>query len=173
MRSKASSRRAKPSRAAASIVRWRCRRPEETEARGRRIGRALRGGEVLALRGELGAGKTTLIRGIAAGLDAHPDRVSSPTFVFVHLYEGRLPLTHVDLYRLGEHGALADLGLEDYLDGRTVVAIEWADYAEPWLPTDRLDIELRHAGPNAPTERAMTVQAHGERARAALKRIAR
>lgn len=120
------------------------RSPRDTDRLGRAIGRALRGGETLALFGELGAGKTALVRGIAGGLGATPTAVSSPTFVLIHEYRGRLPLAHVDLYRLNSPRELESIGLADYLSGPTVAAIEWADRGLALLPADRLEIELRH-----------------------------
>lgn len=122
-----------------------------TEAFGRAIGRALTGGETLALSGELGAGKTALVRGIAAGLGAPPQAVSSPTFVLIHEYQGRLPLVHVDLYRLRSDAEAESTGLHDYFHGLTVTAIEWADKFPALLPADRLDMTLRHVSPTART----------------------
>jgi len=111
---------------------------------GRAIGSVLEGGESLALSGALGAGKTALVRGIAAGLGAPAEGVSSPTFVLLHEYRGRLPLAHIDLYRLSSRKEAETIGLEDYLSGTTVVAVEWADKAPGILPDDRLEMELRH-----------------------------
>ena len=91
------------------------------------IGQALSGGEVLGLCGTLGSGKTTLVRGIAEGLDAEPARVTSPTFVLIHEYHGRLPLIHADLYRLGSETEVVAIGLDEYFNETTVAAIEWAD----------------------------------------------
>lgn len=116
----------------------------ETDQLGRAIGRSLQGGEILALHGPLGAGKTVLVRGIAAGLGAAPTAVSSPTFVIIHEYRGRLPLVHVDLYRIGSTPELQATGLDDYLSDSSVMAVEWADKAREWLPDDRLEIELQH-----------------------------
>jgi tRNA threonylcarbamoyladenosine biosynthesis protein TsaE len=115
-----------------------------TDRLGRAIGLALQGGETLALFGQLGAGKTALVRGIAAGLGAPPTAVSSPTFVFIHEYRGRLPLAHVDLYRVRSIHEAESTGLEEYLSGSTVAAIEWADKGLSLLPQDRLEILLRH-----------------------------
>ncbi len=111
---------------------------------GQAIGRALAGGETLALSGQLGAGKTALVRGIAQGLGADPADVSSPTFVLIHEYRGRLPLAHVDLYRLNNLRELESTGLAEYFAGPTVMAIEWAERGLGWLPEDRLEIQLRH-----------------------------
>ena len=98
----------------------------------------------MALSGALGAGKTALIRGIAAGLGAPPRAVTSPTFVLLHEYRGRLPLVHLDLYRLASPKDADSIGLYDYLSGPTVVAVEWAEKAPHLLPRDRLEMELRH-----------------------------
>src|SRR5262245_31256543 len=116
----------------------------ETDRLGQAIGRSLRGGETLALVGPLGTGKTALVRGIAAGLGATPATVSSPTFVLIHEYHGRLPLAHVDLYRIASLPELESIGLAEYLAAPTVTAIEWADKALHVLPNDRLEIELHH-----------------------------
>lgn len=102
------------------------------------------GGESLALSGTLGAGKTALVRGIAAGLGAPAEAVSSPTFVLLHEYRGRLRLAHLDLYRVDSLQDAESIGLDDYLSGSTVVAVEWADKAPVLLPDDRLEMELRH-----------------------------
>jgi len=118
--------------------------PTHTDRLGRAIGHALQGGETLALFGELGAGKTALVRGIASGLGAPRTAVSSPTFVFIHEYRGRLPFAHIDLYRVHSTQEALSTGLEEYLVGSTVTAIEWADKGLTLLPDDRLDIHLRH-----------------------------
>jgi tRNA threonylcarbamoyladenosine biosynthesis protein TsaE len=101
---------------------------DETEALGRRVGASIDAPTVLLLAGELGAGKTLFTRGLAAGLGVDPDDVSSPTFSLVNRYDGgRLPLYHLDLYRIDGSRAAYDLGLEEILDERAVVAIEWPD----------------------------------------------
>lgn len=127
---------------------WTIRSASASETRriGAALGRALRGGEVLALYGDLGSGKTALVGGIAAGLGAPPRTVSSPTFVFIQCYEARLRLAHADLYRLESPAALDALGLSEWMDGRTVVAIEWAEKGGGNLPDDRLEIHLSHRG---------------------------
>lgn len=116
----------------------------ETERLGKALGHTLQGEEFLALIGTLGVGKTTLVRGIARGLNACSLAVSSPTFVLVHEYHGRLVLAHVDLYRIQSPHEPESIGLAEYLSGSTVVAVEWADKSPGWLPDDRLEIELRH-----------------------------
>jgi tRNA threonylcarbamoyladenosine biosynthesis protein TsaE len=116
---------------------------EETLEFGERLARELQRGDVIALSGELGAGKTALVKGLARGLGIALD-VTSPTFTLIHEYKGgRLPLYHIDLYRLeGGSQALA-IGIEDYLSGAGVTVIEWAERIAPLLPphTTRIRIE--------------------------------
>jgi tRNA threonylcarbamoyladenosine biosynthesis protein TsaE len=102
------------------------RSEEATSAAGERLASRLRPGDVVLLHGDLGAGKTAFVRGLARGLGAPPDEVSSPTFTLVQEYRGRLTLYHVDLYRLQPHEA-GDLGLDELSDGSSVVAVEWAE----------------------------------------------
>lgn len=144
--------------------------PLQTDRLGRMIGAALQGGETLALFGPLGAGKTALVRGIAAGLGAPQAAVSSPTFVFIHEYRGRLPLAHVDLYRVTSTREAESTGLEEYLSGSTVAAIEWAGKGLSILPEDRLEIELRH---RAVGSRTIRLSATGPASGALLERTRR
>lgn len=116
---------------------------EETVALGVRLATELQRGDVVALFGELGAGKTALVKGIAQGLAISQD-VTSPTFTLIHEYGGgRLPLFHIDLYRLGAVGQALAIGIEDYLDPAGVTVIEWAEKIETLLPerTTRIRIE--------------------------------
>lgn len=107
----------------------------ETVAYGERLGRGLRGGEVLGLCGELGAGKTHFAKGVAAGLGCDPEGVTSPTFTLLHEYTGgRLPLFHFDFYRLESDDEALRLGLDDYLEAGGVCLIEWADKFAGLLP---------------------------------------
>lgn len=99
---------------------------DETFALGKRVAGSLQPGTFVLLHGDLGAGKTAFVRGMAAGLGGSPDDVSSPTFVLIQQYKGRLPLVHVDLYRLDSAAAVDDLGLEELASG-AVMAIEWAE----------------------------------------------
>jgi tRNA threonylcarbamoyladenosine biosynthesis protein TsaE len=99
---------------------------QETFALGQRVAATLQPGTFVLLQGDLGAGKTAFVRGMAAGLGANPEDVSSPTFVLIQHYRGRTPLVHVDLYRLESASAVDDLGLEELASG-AVVAIEWAE----------------------------------------------
>lgn len=155
---------------AGQSIEWerRLRSATETERLGLSIGQALRGGEVIALFGELGTGKTTLVRGLAVGLGAAPRSVSSPTFVLIQEYRGRLPLAHADLYRLDSATDLHHLGLSDYLDERHVVAIEWAEKAGADLPADRLEVHLSH---RSKTIRAAALKATGPSSHRLLTRL--
>jgi tRNA threonylcarbamoyladenosine biosynthesis protein TsaE len=122
--------------------------PEETIALGRTLGRQLRGGEVFAITGPLGSGKTHLIKGIAAGAGAEdPGQVTSPTFVIVNQYAGRLDIYHIDAYRLDSLAAFEALGFDDLCYPESVVLIEWADKVMPALAgVDCIDVELAHVG---------------------------
>jgi tRNA threonylcarbamoyladenosine biosynthesis protein TsaE len=111
------------------------RSPAETFAYGHAVATGLEAGAVLALRGDLGAGKTHFVKGVAAGLGASPDEVTSPTFTLVHEYTGgRLPVFHFDLYRLEEADEVLRIGLDDYLAEDGVLVIEWADKFPELLP---------------------------------------
>ena len=131
------------------------RSAEETEALGEALGRAARGGELIGLVGDLGAGKTCLVRGLARGLGIDAERVHSPTFIMVTEYPGgRMPLTHVDLYRL--EPPVDDAGLlRDVLYGDGVVAVEWFDRLAS--PGDALRVTFRFAGEG----RAIRLEADG------------
>ncbi len=108
---------------------WQTQNAEETFALGQRLGAQLSGGEILLLDGPLGAGKTVFVKGLAAALGVDPEEVTSPSFTLVNPYAGRLPLFHLDLYRLDEGAAAAHaVDLEELLsDERAVVVIEWAE----------------------------------------------
>ncbi len=114
----------------------------DTFAFGRELAGQLRAGDVVALTGDLGAGKTVLVKGIAAGLGVEQE-VTSPTFTIIHEYRGgRLPLVHVDLYRLDSLQQALAIGIEDYLGGDGVTVIEWAEKIEPLLPEHTRRIHL-------------------------------
>ena len=114
----------------------------ETMAFGRQLAATLQPGDVLALSGDLGAGKTCLVKGIAAGLGI-PHEVTSPTFTLIHEYGGgRCPLAHIDLYRLETPRAAMAIGIEDYLSGSGITVIEWAERIESLLPPKTKRIHL-------------------------------
>jgi len=114
----------------------------ETEQLGRRLGRLLVPGDLVALSGSLGAGKTVLARGIAQGAGGQ-GAVTSPTFTFIHLIRGSVPIYHVDLYRIDDPAELADLGLDEVLAAPAIVLIEWAEkVGRRYLPHEHLWISL-------------------------------
>ncbi|MCS6940607.1 MAG: tRNA (adenosine(37)-N6)-threonylcarbamoyltransferase complex ATPase subunit type 1 TsaE [Roseiflexaceae bacterium] len=131
---------------------------------GQRLGELLRRGDVVALRGDLGTGKTHLIKGIVLGLGS-TDTVNSPSFVLINQYRagaqhGRMPIYHADLYRIERLAELHGVGLEEALNGDGVCLIEWADRAEALLPDERLDIHLSHL---SETKRVVRFTPHGRR----------
>jgi tRNA threonylcarbamoyladenosine biosynthesis protein TsaE len=132
-----------------------------TESFGRRLGSLLFPGTVVALIGPLGAGKTHLVRAIAIGLDVEsPSQVSSPTFVLIQEYMGRLPIYHFDAYRLRSEAEFAALGVHEYFEGDGVSLVEWADKVATCLPEDLLTITIVVTGSDT---RRLEVMARGSR----------
>ncbi|MBI5894395.1 MAG: tRNA (adenosine(37)-N6)-threonylcarbamoyltransferase complex ATPase subunit type 1 TsaE [Deltaproteobacteria bacterium] len=120
---------------------------EETKELGKRVGAELKSGDIVALIGDLGSGKTTFVQGLAQGLEVK-NYVRSPSFTIINEYSGRMPLYHIDLYRLGNLSELSEIGIEDffYTDGITVV--EWAERALPLLPANYILIKFHYTGEN-------------------------
>ncbi|RDU34725.1 tRNA (adenosine(37)-N6)-threonylcarbamoyltransferase complex ATPase subunit type 1 TsaE [Neobacillus piezotolerans] len=114
---------------------------EDTLNFAERLGAMLKPGDVLTLEGDLGAGKTTFTKGLALGLGIKR-MVNSPTFTIIKEYHGRLPLYHMDVYRLGDEGE--DLGFDEYFEGDGVTVVEWAHLIAEQLPVARLEIQLYH-----------------------------
>ena len=121
------------------------RSPAETQAIGERLGARLGPGAVVACTGELGAGKTCFLQGLARGLGVTGD-VTSPTFVLINQYRGRLPVYHLDAYRTGSLTELVDAGVEELLHGDGVTVIEWADKLLPLLPGRTIRVHLNGLG---------------------------
>ena len=119
--------------------------PEATTAAGERLGARLGAGDVVALTGELGAGKTCFVQGLVRGLGA-TTAATSPTFVLVNEYRGRLPVHHVDVYRAQSLTELLDLGLEELIAGGGVTLVEWADRCEPLLPARAVRVHIEGVG---------------------------
>jgi len=123
---------------------------EETEGLGRKLGAMLFPGAVIALIGQLGAGKTHFTRAIAEGLGVrNPASVNSPTFVLIQEYPARLPIYHFDAYRLKTSREFAELGAEEYFRGDGVCIVEWADRVPDSMPEERLEIAIRITGETA------------------------
>ena len=133
--------------------------PEETQKLGFRIGELSLPADVFLLVGSLGAGKTCLTQGIAWGLDIK-EYALSPTFVIVREMHGRLPLYHIDLYRLDNINEIEDLGLDDYLYGKGACVVEWAEKALSLLPSERLLIQIEFL---SDTERSLQLKPRGKR----------
>jgi tRNA threonylcarbamoyladenosine biosynthesis protein TsaE len=142
----------------------------ETAALGAAIGRGARAGAVIALVGNLGAGKTRLARAIAAALEVDEKLVTSPTFVLIQEYNGRLPVFHFDTYRLRSIEEFLDLGVEEYFEAGGVCLIEWADRVAGVLPDDVLRIEIDIAGEST---RVFNFSAQGPIAQSLLNDIMR
>jgi tRNA threonylcarbamoyladenosine biosynthesis protein TsaE len=140
--------------------------PEETRAIGERLGSVLAAGDVVLLYGDLGAGKTALVQGLAVGLGVPRERrVASPTFTIVNEHAGRVPLYHVDLYRLEALAEMEEIGLPEYLEGPGVAVVEWAERLGLLVPDERLDVRIDIAGE---TSRRLSLTAFGARPLACL-----
>jgi tRNA threonylcarbamoyladenosine biosynthesis protein TsaE len=128
---------------------------EETITLGKKIGEVLKPGDILGFYGELGSGKTTMIKGIAIGLGVKEENlVKSPSFIMINEYKGRYPIYHIDLYRIKNTEEILSIGLDDYLYGDGVCLIEWAEKAEKELPENIIKVELEVINPE---ERKITI----------------
>ncbi|MTI94116.1 MAG: tRNA (adenosine(37)-N6)-threonylcarbamoyltransferase complex ATPase subunit type 1 TsaE [Firmicutes bacterium] len=133
----------------------------ETQNLARRLGELASPRTLILLYGDLGAGKTSFVQGLAQGLDVAAN-VNSPTFTIIREYRGRLPLSHFDLYRLDDPDEVWELGLEEYVAAAGVVAIEWPQIAEELLPPERLGIHIQHLGED---RRRLRLEPRGDRHR--------
>jgi len=145
------------------------RSESQTRSWGRRLGKLLRGGEIIGLSGELGSGKTCFVRGLAEGLEVDKEAwIRSPSFTLINEYQGRRPLYHIDLYRVEGRSALQELNLDDYLFSDGVSVAEWCEH----LPAGELDewlrVEFVHDNGN---RRRLTFTAYGERYEEILKAL--
>ena len=123
--------------------------PEDTQALGEKLGRTLNRGDVIALIGDLGTGKTCLTQGIARGVGIAPDEVvNSPSYILINEYNGAIPIYHIDLYRLEDSEEIAELGLREYIDGDGICIIEWAERMADTLPDTCIKIKITLADTN-------------------------
>jgi tRNA threonylcarbamoyladenosine biosynthesis protein TsaE len=134
--------------------------PEETHAWGVKLGRLLRPGDFVGLVGDLGAGKTHLVRGVAEGAEVARSEVASPTFAIVYPYRGRIPLFHADLYRLEDYDELYATGFLDLVGGEGAMLVEWLDKIPRAAPREYLRVSLREVEEDV---RELLVEAWGER----------
>lgn len=134
---------------------------EETRIVGACLAPMLLPGDVVSLTGDLGAGKTMLVQGIAAATGVE-DRVTSPSFTIVHHYEGRYPIIHIDVYRLNSFQEVIDLGFEEFLDPQAIVMVEWGSVIAPLLPRRHLEIELRSDNGDDPNDRLLVFRPRGQ-----------
>lgn len=140
---------------------WLLKDEADTQRLGRELAKALQPGDVVALTGDLGTGKTALTKAVAAGLGV-TDMITSPTFTIVCEYHsGRLPLYHFDVYRVSDPDELFEIGFEEYVFGKGVCLIEWADLVEDILPAQTICVALRYGA--APQERMVSIQWPGNR----------
>jgi tRNA threonylcarbamoyladenosine biosynthesis protein TsaE len=123
------------------------RSPHETKSWARRLASLLEGGELLGLIGDLGAGKTVFIKGLASGLSLREEDILSPTFTMIQEHHGRFPLYHIDLYRL-EEATLDDLGLREYLFSEGIAAVEWFERLRGSTEMEYLSVRISYAGAN-------------------------
>jgi tRNA threonylcarbamoyladenosine biosynthesis protein TsaE len=150
------------------MAEWITGNEEETRAIGEALGRCFAPGDVLCLEGPLGAGKTTLAQGVAHGLGVE-EVVNSPTFTLVQEYVGRLPVFHLDVYRLSEPEEALDLAIPEMIAAGGVLLIEWPERIAPLLPPDRLELRLQPEG----VARRLTATSHGPRSEALLAALSR
>jgi len=142
--------------------------PEETIDFGEHLARSLKEGDIVCFFGDLGSGKTTFIKGIAKGLKIGPSKVNSPTFVLMNVYQGRLPLFHFDLYRLGDIEGISSIGTDEFLYGDGISVVEWADRLGPLMPDEYLRVDLNHKKAD---ERVIQLSAIGRRYQNIVERV--
>lgn len=151
-------------------LKWLSRSPAATQALAAALGKWLAPGDLLALHGALGSGKTEFVHGLARGLEVPGDAgVASPSFTLIHEYQGRAPLVHIDLYRLENLPPEMLPDLEEYLSGDRVAVVEWAERLGPLLPRDYLEIVIEITGENT---REFLFGGHGPRGKELVQRLA-
>jgi tRNA threonylcarbamoyladenosine biosynthesis protein TsaE len=144
------------------MIRYHAGSVGETVELGKKLGKILQKGDNVCLTGGLGTGKTALTGGIAAGLGIG-GYITSPTFTIVNEYEGRLPLYHFDVYRIGSPGEMFDTGYDEYISGDGVTVIEWADIIKEILPDERIEINIEKNDIDNMDSRLITISFIGSR----------
>lgn len=134
----------------------------ETAELGQRLGQILQKGDTVCLTGDLGTGKTAFTGGIARALEID-GYITSPTFTIVNEYEGRLPLYHFDVYRIGGAGEMFETGYDEYISGSGITVIEWAELIKEILPPERIDVYIEKDDTDKPDSRLITMQFNGKR----------
>ncbi len=120
----------------------------ETKEIGRKIGKGLKCGDVVCLYGELGSGKTTLVKGIASVIGIEERDITSPSFTIISEHKGKVPFYHIDLYRVS-HGRVGELGLEEYIGRDGICVLEWAERADREIPDESIKVRLVYTGDNS------------------------
>lgn len=141
---------------------------EDTKMFGINFGKALKPGDIVCLNGDLGAGKTTLTKSIGLGLGVE-DYITSPTFALINEYRGKFPVYHFDIYRLEHIEEIDDLGFDEYIYGKGVSIIEWADRIEKALPQERITIDIEKG--KGEEERILNISGFGKRYREIIKEL--
>lgn len=131
---------------------------KETIDLGARLAKYLKRGDIVCLFGELGSGKTTLVKGLAQGLNVRPDKVNSPTFILMNVYQGKVPVYHFDLYRIDGQG-LAGIGYEEFFYDEGVSVVEWAERLGEQMPKEYVAVRLLHKNENT---RLIKISARGK-----------
>lgn len=150
---------------------WCSLNQEETIKLGQKLGEVLEPGSIIALIGDLGTGKTTFAKGVMQGLGgSDDDEVTSPSFILVNQYQGRLPVYHLDLYRLQEERELADLGWEEFAFSPGITLIEWAEKIIPFLPPEFIEVNFQWVDQKS---RELTFVGHGEQGRRIINLLKR
>lgn len=147
---------------------WQSFSPTETTRIGRELGKGLPPGAIVCLFGDLGAGKTTFVKGVRQGLleasihtpEIENSEVTSPTFTYLNIYPGAVPLYHFDLYRLRDADEFLSMGFEEFLHGQGISCLEWSEKIAPLIPSDALCVTLRHLGPE---ERLINLKSYDDR----------
>ena len=141
---------------------------EETKCLGKKIGRFLKECDVIALIGNLGTGKTTIANGLCCGLGVKESYITSPTYTIINQYDGRIPVYHIDLYRLNDSRELYNIGWDEYIYGHGACIIEWADKAAEMLPEEYLMVNIEVTGMD---KRKIILQAKGASYKNLLERV--